>query len=168
MHMLIGMIGFAGAGKDTAAEALLGRGFERRAFADALKAVALAMGWDGVKDERGRRFLQDLGLACREHIHERVWLDAALRDIEGRDVVITDVRFLNEAEAVREAGGILVRVVRPGVGPANDHVSELQLLEWPADITLTNAASPADLHFAMLSSIGLDDGVGARHLRALP
>ena len=166
--MIVGMIGYARSGKDTAAEALIERGFERRAFADILKAVARDIGWDGVKDDYGRRLLQNLGASCRHHLGDRVWIDATLRDAEGRDIVITDVRYRNEAELIAAAGGILVRVTRPGVGPANDHISELELAQWPCDIILMNSASPAELHATLLTELSLRQGVGASTPGAVP
>ena len=41
--MLVGITGYAGSGKDTAALALLNNGFERRAFADPLRAGLLGI-----------------------------------------------------------------------------------------------------------------------------
>lgn len=41
-----------------------------------------------------------------------------------RLTVVDDVRFLNEAEAVRRHGGIMVRVVRPGFDADAQHRSE--------------------------------------------
>ena len=39
-------------------------------------------------------------------------------------LVITDVRFDNEAMAIREAGGTVWRILREGVAQVNAHVSE--------------------------------------------
>lgn len=159
--MIIGLIGYAGAGKDTAAEALIERGFERRAFADPLKAVARDIGWDGVKNDYGRRLLQNLGASCRHHLGAWVWIEAALHDSEGKDLVITDVRYRNEAEFILASGGMLIRITRPGVGPANDHPSESELESWPVDAILINDASPAELHQRLLTEVDLRMGVGA-------
>jgi hypothetical protein len=48
-----------------------------------------------------------------------------------KDIVITDLRYKNEAEAVREAGGYLVRVKRwiPKIQVSPKHQSEKDLLE---------------------------------------
>jgi hypothetical protein len=166
--MIVGMIGYAGSGKDTAAEALISQGFERRAFADTIKTIARDIGWDGIKDDYGRRLLQNLGASCRHHIDESVWVEAALRGSDDRDIVITDVRYVNEAEFIAAAGGVLVRIERPGVGPANDHISESELESWSVDIILFNGGSPADLHSSLLTELNLRRGVGARPLSALP
>lgn len=49
---------------------------------------------------------------CRE-IHPNVWVDLALDNLEEVDVVLTtDLRFVNEAEAIKKYGGILIRIER--------------------------------------------------------
>lgn len=51
------------------------------------------------------------------------------------DVVFSDIRFFNEALALREAGGKLIRVRRkmPGVYHNDGHASENELPTWPDD-----------------------------------
>ena len=146
--MIIGLCGYARVGKDELAN-VLGRehGFRRYAFADVLKEAALdinpwvaagrghvrlgdlvaGIGWDAAKVHApdARVFLQSLGESMRK-INRRIWLDEVIQQIlrdRAEKVVITDVRYLNEARWV-QANGFLVRVTRPGVGPANEHVSE--------------------------------------------
>jgi len=100
-----------------------------------------------------RKALQKLGSWGRD-CYSDVWAEAALRDAKlildkhkdynrevgpllgcDRDyegVVITDVRFKNEMKAVKDAGGKLVRIVRPGYEkPQWDHPSETEQLEVP-------------------------------------
>lgn len=152
-RIIVGLTGYAGAGKDTAADWLVRhRGFTRVAFADGVKELALrlggpglradveAVGWDELKRDPGvRERLQDIGLAVREVIGADVWVRAAFDRMpaEGR-FVVTDVRFLNELEAIRSAGGKVVRIERPGTGPANGHVSEVGLDGHPADAEVFN------------------------------
>lgn len=135
---LIGLCGYAGSGKDTVGSILiLGHGYARRAFADPLKAVASRIGWDGRKNSTGRRLLQDLGLAMREEVDESVWIAPTLEDLPER-CVVTDVRFPNEAAAIRAQGGEVWRVTRPNTGPANSHESETALDELVADAEVSN------------------------------
>jgi len=161
--MLVGVSGYARSGKDSIAQALVENlGYERRAFADAVRALALhvrpelrervdAMGWEMVKaDPRVRGLLQRLGVGAREVIGEDVWVRAALRGVgpDGR-VVVSDVRFPNEAEAVRGVGGLLIRVERPGVGPVNAHVTETAMDGWTDwDAILVNDGTLEDLQQA--------------------
>jgi hypothetical protein len=153
--MLIGLAGYAGAGKDCAAEALITAGWERRAFADPLKDIARDLGWNGEKDDTGRRFLQNLGSSVRAHLGAHVWIDATLDDIDPAQdrIVVTDVRYPNEAAAIRQLGGLIVRIERPGVGPANDHPSEHALDRWPYDFQILNAGTVADLHAEILELV---------------
>ena len=143
----IGLIGLAGSGKDTAAAALYDiAGYKRVAFADKLKMIAFCVGWDGYKDERGRALLQDLGMAARRY-NPDVWvndIDSLLEPGE-TGLVFTDVRFQNEADYVRSNGGIIVRIVRPGI-IAENHESELKQCEIPADIEIVNDGTIEDLH----------------------
>lgn len=56
--------------------------------------------------------------AVRENVYQNTWIDFVLNTDHGLDtLVIPDVRFPNEVEAVRAMGGTLIKVVRPGYGP---------------------------------------------------
>jgi hypothetical protein len=56
--------------------------------------------------------------AVRENVYDRTWIDYVLKTDHGVDVLIVpDVRFPNETIAIHEAGGTLVKIIRPGVGP---------------------------------------------------
>lgn len=86
-------------------------GAERFAFSDALAVHCRVAHGMGVRDPR---VLQDVGMAMRE-THPGVWLRALYGAIEDRKpevVIITGVRFADEAAMVREMGGQIVRVVR--------------------------------------------------------
>lgn len=158
--MLIGLHGFSGAGKDTVAKILAESGYTRIAFADKLREALLGLnpvvmveggrgvrlaplirshGWDTVKRRvpEVRELLQRLGTEAGRNIHGNdVWVRLALSPVLPDDnCVITDVRFPNEAAAIRARGGVMVNVVRPGCGAVNDHVSEQPL---PCDYTLHN------------------------------
>lgn len=169
---LVGMIGKAGAGKDTFAARLVeAHGFRRIAFADALKNVAFdtnpiigwdqialepiyladwieAVGWDTAKKNSAvRRLLQTLGVAVRDHVHDQVWINAALGNVVGSTpVVVTDVRFPNEARRIREDGGVLVRVERPGLIGVNPHVSETALDAFVTEYVVRNDRTLAEFH----------------------
>src|SRR5690606_4016638 len=75
-----------------------------------------------------------------------IWVDATMNalDVE-RDYVITDCRFPNEAQAINRAGGLVVRVQRPGNGPANDHPSETALDDYQFDGVINNDGTLEDL-----------------------
>lgn len=135
--MIVGFSGWSGCGKDTAGAVLVELGWTRRAFADPIKAVATDIGWRGNKDPEGRELLQRLGVACREHLDPDVWIRPVLTDPPER-LVITDVRFPNEAAAIKAAGGYVIRIERPGTLPVNGHLSETALDRWPFDLRVVN------------------------------
>lgn len=153
-YPLVGLCGYAGSGKDTAAQALVAQGWERRAFADTIKQVATRIGWNGQKDDAGRRLIQDLGMACCEILDPDVWVRPVLRDRTG-PVVITDVRMPNEFEAIKNAGGKIIRIHRPGYGPVNEHITEVALDGYPADAVLHNTHGPGVLRKSLIGAVGV-------------
>ncbi len=113
-------------------------------------------GWETAKTRypEVRRTLQRLGEAVREHDPE-FWVRLALARVDVADrwnlpTVVTDVRHANEAEALRQRGALVVRVVRPDAdqlaGEAGQHITESGLPDYPADVTITNAGTVEDLH----------------------
>lgn len=143
--MIIGIIGFIGAGKGTVGDILVQRGFHKDSFAAPLKdATAVIFNWprnmlEGdtnisrlwreKKDEywsnqfdydfTPRLALQLMGTEVgRKIFHEDLWIISLLNRARGYDnVVVTDVRFKNEIKTIRKNGGFVVRVKR---GPEPD------------------------------------------------
>lgn len=110
-----------------------------------LKDVIDKFGWGGYKEtvygDEIRRLLQRLGTeAGRQTLWDSIWIDAALTGLPAdAKVVVSDARFFNEFDAVRERGGYIWRIEREGVGPANDHASELEAVSYPHfSMTLNN------------------------------
>lgn len=158
---LIGLAGYAKAGKDTCADALVSNGFSRIAFADPLKDIARAIGWDGNKDDIGRQLLQDLGVSLRDFISTSVWVERAEEAIEeiAGPVVISDVRFPNEVAMVRRRGGKVIRIERPGIEAVNGHISEHAIQGEVWDGVYINDSSLEELPDQFMEFIG--DYVGA-------
>jgi len=104
-----------------------------------------------------RDFLQKLGTdALRDGLHKNAWVNALMSDYIGMydldtdkttypNWIITDTRFPNEAQAIKQANGIIIRVERPGVKPINDHPSEVSLDKWEFDHVIENKGSVEDL-----------------------
>lgn len=87
-----------------------------------------------------REFLQRYGTEAHRDVFGRdFWVDALDLTHHGRIVVVTDVRFLNEADAILEAGGYVVRVEGPYVGD-DDHVSETPIAPDLVDFSIDNTA----------------------------
>lgn len=173
---IIGLMGTAGAGKDTVARFLVkNHGFMRVAFADPLKALALELnpeitrypadgfgitiqeplawtvlrlGWERAKQiPEVREYLQNLGVAARDTIHEDVWVDAAFARMNLHDgrYVISDVRFLNEVVKVMNVGGEIWRVDRASVEPPNNHVSEQEWRQVTPHVVVANNGTLQEL-----------------------
>ena len=177
--MIIGLSGYAQSGKDTVAKILVEEyGFTRIAFADKIKELLYEMnprfndrqlqqwvdlqGWDATKEiPEVRMMLQNLGVGARKIIGELVWVKLAIMRLDSdKNYVVTDVRFTNEADWIKEVyGGHIWRVERPGVKPVNDHVSESELNAWNFDELIYNAGSLEDLAEIVRSSMEFPNGV---------
>jgi len=81
----------------------------------------------------GRDLLQFLGTACFKTLTPDVWIAYFLRHREialtyGADlIVIDDLRFPDEADAIRQLGGRVIKVTRPDIVEyprSNGHASE--------------------------------------------
>lgn len=109
-----------------------------------------------------REFLQRLGTdGLRQGLHENTWVNALMSDYRcvpadrapgGWDCdnwIITDTRFPNEAQAIKDAGGIIIRVDRPGVKAINTHSSETALDNWDFDHKVWNGSDMVALMFTV-------------------
>ena len=71
----------------------------------------------------------------------------------GHSVVITDVRFPNEAAIVRQLGGQLWQIRRPGYeAGGTGHASDTAGDEFGPDLVVTNGGSLEDLRAAVLAA----------------
>ena len=168
MTYLIGITGRARSGKDTAARLLKERhGYAPAAFAEPLKKMAAILcdepealfHDDSAKESMAplhgkprRQILQLLGTECvKPFFGDGVWVRHMFRRINsgqlGTKVVITDVRFDHEADAILEAGGFILRLHRLGglTGEAAAHVSEAGIDSNKVDFTVFNNGSIGEL-----------------------
>lgn len=152
---IVGISGNARCGKDTAflaiKEIFKENSIERVAFADALKEECLEFlqkhtglsTFTSIDKEKEmiRPFLVAYGTNIRRQLDPNCWI----KSIEGKinkdkltDLfVVTDTRYLNEAEWIKEKGGILIHINRKGINPANkEEEFNSPKLENTADITI--------------------------------
>lgn len=169
--LLIGLSGKAGAGKSTVGDYLAGaHGYAQFAFAEALKEVVqkvflftdeqMTFGKEA-EDPRWKvspRFcLQWLGTEVLRDVWPDIWIRHLRQEIMDflssngqRLIVVTDVRFRDEAEALKRLGAVLVRIERNEVPRlqtwATKHVSEVDLDGWDRwDFQIANDGSLTDL-----------------------
>ncbi|UIS25235.1 putative deoxynucleotide monophosphate kinase [Erythrobacter phage vB_EliS-L02] len=156
---IIGLIGRKGAGKDTAADMLMVRGYENIKFAGALKDMLRALlSYQGVdhgtiermvegdlKEEPSeylsgqtpRWAMQTLGTEWgRNLIANGLWVDVTIRRaMAGDQVVITDCRFPNEKEAIEKVGGVVLGITADWITPVEgEHESEALIDEMIANL----------------------------------
>ncbi len=120
-----------------------------------------------------RDLLQKLGTeALRNNLHENVHINALFADYKEKFVggypvynttdtgeripvdylkvvqspnwIITDLRFINEFEAIKSKGGYTVRVTRPGTSKGT-HPSEIELDSYSFDYEIENKGSIEEL-----------------------
>lgn len=104
-----------------------------------------------------REFLQKLGTeAMRDGLHQNVWVNALMCDYRRPKMseynpsnwIITDMRFPNEMEAVKERKGITIRITRPVKKSKTTprlHPSETSLDKAEFDYTIVNDSTIEEL-----------------------
>ncbi|MBB3642581.1 deoxynucleotide monophosphate kinase family protein [Variovorax atrisoli] len=221
MIHILGLTGYAGAGKDTVADLLVTHArFRKMAFADALRAE-IAEGFGLVPDDLARphtkntptaalrmrnaprdflaavvlslsaaapdhrtplsaewldadrsprQVMQWWGTEYRRAQHPNYWTRALLsRLTEARRggaqrFVITDVRFDNEADALRGAGGVLWQITRPGAAGQTEgaHVSATDGARFKPDAVIANVHDVRHLQGVVLTEfLSRDLGIPA-------
>jgi len=168
--MILGLTGQPFNGKDTAAEYLVAvHGFYRLAFADPIRAGLKAMlgltdddflperkelpiAW--LDDKTPVELMESLGTWWgQDQICKDIWSWQAIREIQDkrfdgmRNFVVSDVRFLHEANSLRTHGGKLLRIVRPGAPRSNrnEFRSFQEQMRLVSDVDVV-AESVAELH----------------------
>lgn len=177
-EFVVGLCGKAGSGKDTAAAALMNRlGFHRAGFSDPLYSglsAVTGMSIESLMDRRQkeaplpifkkspRQMLQTLGTDWgRDMIRDTIWVEVCMskctRLFESGvpGVVIPDVRFENEALAIRKRGGLVINITRGDAPciekPSSMHKSEDGIPENLIDLEVENDGPVSHLSNAILA-----------------
>lgn len=151
---IIGLCGKARSGKTTAAEAIeLEFGAKHLSFAEPLRKFVQEI-TGGYTDEDKEMYIEWLGASPRvlmqtlgtdwgrEMIHDDIWVNICMQKASHHDlVVISDVRFDNEVDAIKERGGCLIYIERPGCVPVSEHISERNDTQRFCDYTIVNNGS---------------------------
>lgn len=155
MKKLIGIAGKARSGKDTFAHMMRNNGLnlDLYSFATPLKEAAIAMlgisryfAYNATTEQKEqplpgygfsyREFLQKLGTEFgREMLRGDIWLLCAQERFNQskNGLLITDVRFANEAHWIRSNGGRIIHILRPDAPEVREHISEKGLDTHPED-----------------------------------
>lgn len=169
---IVGLNGVARSGKDTVAGMLHDLyGYESASFSDTLNKALIALnpwvseapgepkgpyryaeyekalGYEKAKENpEVRRLLQAMGTEVgRDLLGENIWVEALFKNLPPGLVAIVNVRFPNEYAAVKERGGVVWRVMRPGFEPALGHISDTALDDHDFDDYILNDGSLNDL-----------------------
>ena len=162
--MLIGITGQKFAGKSTVANMLSSMlNYEVDSFARPLKEIVCALSgctmeqledydfkekkvvpehlWAFCANETHnyRSLLQGMGDYLRSK-NPNIFIDSILVG-DTANLIISDVRFPNEAKAIRDRGGIIVKVVRDGVVSKDTHSSEKNVENIAGNIIVFNDGS---------------------------
>lgn len=110
----------------------------------------------------GRQYLQWYGTEAHRRIFgEDFWTDIVLNEIYDRKDgtvweenldVITDVRFPDEAKAIKYMGGKIVKVTRPGLEQNDAHVSEQGIPDELIDFEIWNDGSLDQLKYKTIDA----------------
>lgn len=171
---LIGVTGKKGSGKTEAADALCRvLGYTTLSFADPLRDVCrtvFGLTDDELNDRKlkespltrwpfqsPRELMQLVGTDMFRHHFPEVWITAftrKYRSLDNPQVVVPDVRFINEEKAIRALGGVIIRIERD-LPSSDQHPSETEMDEIQADFTILNLGSLSQLKSQILNTVAL-------------
>jgi len=156
--MIIGLIGKKRVGKTTFSDYLVDKyQFKTIAFADPIKESAkiifnlteeqvngdLKEIIDKRWDLTPRQILQKLGTeGCRNIFGQDIWIKRLKMELskeENNNIIVSDIRFPNEAEAVKEMGGKLIKIIKSDLPINKDsHISEQLIDKIESDMLIKN------------------------------
>jgi len=147
---VIGLYGRARAGKDTVGNHLSKIGYLRVSYADRLKEICsritelpLKIFYDDeLKDKEMDIFIHGSAVTCTPRdfliaygtgflrkLDEDFWIKQAFKNKQNLQMVFTDVRFTNEAEGIKDHGGILIHIKRKNFKTPSDNPLSEGLLD---------------------------------------
>jgi hypothetical protein len=78
-----------------------------------------------------RMLMQMLGTEFgRDMVHPNLWVNALMNEYKRQKWLVTDVRFFNEAKAIKDRGGILIRVNRDFTPKEGDEIQIKVFSNW--------------------------------------
>ncbi len=165
--MIIGICGKKFHGKSTIAKYFVDRGFIELTFAESLKKICKEIFnlsdeqlYGNLKEEidiywnmTPRQILQKVGTDLfRVHFDNDIWVKSIDKKIQlykdTHNIVISDVRFLNEYNLIKSYDGIIINVVRD-INTQDMHISENSLSDIVFDYNIDNNGSIDDLYIKL-------------------
>lgn len=174
-YNIIGLTGYAGSGKDTVRGVLAGHGYLGMAFADPIRAMlgrlfdqaGVGLQYMHKREYKEsiiprlgvsyRHLAQTLGTEWGRTVSPDLWLriaDGFIKDTNSAGELwsdgvplfaISDVRFANEAQWVRDRGGVVWRINRPQAAAVREHSSEEEVGRIQVDAEIDNSGSLDEL-----------------------
>lgn len=163
INNLIGVSGKKGSGKDTfyilfnelLFKHKINKKYENKKFADALKQVCSIIAnipieyfynrkyYDDVISPWNltiREFMQKLGTdVIRNNFNQHTWLYSLfLQYNDNSNWIITDVRFKNEFDIIKQNNGIVIRIENENLKQNDEHISENDLDDYNFDYIIKN------------------------------
>jgi len=166
----VAFVGLQGSGKSTLASLLVAQyGYIKHSWAAPVREI-FSMAYEEIRPENyleikgklyevsnvdgtksmltGGELLQKIGTeALRDQVDQDFWIKAGVKRIWRNQVCNDDTRFINEAQALRSRGWVIVRVTAPadirkqrikGAYRNEGHISEVEQSKIAEDYTIVN------------------------------
>lgn len=165
---VVGIAGKARTGKNTLADFIEAQygGYQYSMAAPLRRMLKAGFGidmddpyWTARKEEpiaafekSPRQLLQTLGTEWgRQAVHPDTWVILATDVLRkrGAGMIVTDIRFENEAAWVRRMGGKVIHLTRTAAPGVNEHVSEAGVIKAPSDIEFFNNGTLEEMQYAV-------------------
>lgn len=124
-----------------------------------------------------RQILQRLGSDVARNIHPDTWVRYLMNQIKNKSILVpspnrtspinfcvkgasekyavVDVRFQNEAQAILDNGGVLIRIVRPSLKSVDEHISETEGDDIEVNSTILNDSTLEVFHQRVVTTVCL-------------
>jgi hypothetical protein len=112
----------------------------------------------GFEYTSARHIMQTLGTEWRDQVDTKLWTRIAMSQVDhhmrlGRSVVIDDMRFPHEFEAILAVNGVTTRVYRPSATVTSKHSSEGLLDGYTFQFGINNNSTLHDLRDAVANFV---------------